>query len=279
MKTRDQVDLELLDDNPWQPRQEIHQDALRELADSIRQLGLLQAPLGRRIEGERVQLAFGHRRVAACRLLHQEGAGNPHIDMDLSDISDEDMAVLALTENERRQQLTQIEVVRAHKRAINETALTVQALALRLGMDRSTLANNLRVLELPDFVLEHVESGALRISAARDFLVLQNGGHAHTKDMGDVVTQITRSWGDRGAPDWSRRHVRQLICKRVSFNETDFRPLGPRPRHFEGGAAREAAFDIDAFSAAHQGALHTIPADGDGDGRRSTTRLGCGPAT
>ena len=263
MKTREQVDLELLDDNPWQPRQEIHQEALRELADSIRQLGLLQPPLGRRIEGERVQLAFGHRRVAACRLLHREGAGHPQIDMDLADISDEDMAVLALTENERRQQLTQIEVVRAHKRAVDETALTVQALALRLGMERSTLANNLRVLELPGFVLEHVENGALGLTVAREFLVLQNADHAHAEDMRRVVDQIAATSGRQGAPDWSRRHVRQLICERVAYNESDFRPLGPRPRQFVAGAAREAAFDVNAFSAERPQTLHTIPAEDD----------------
>ena len=274
MKTRELIDLELIDDNPWQPRGAIIEDeGLRELADSIHEIGLLQAPLGRRTEVGRVQSAFGHRRTAACRLLHAEGKAGPQIEMDVAELTDEQMAIMALTENERRKQLTQIEVLRAHKRAIDETSLTVQDLADRLGLDRSTVSNNLRVLELPDFVLEHVESGALRISAARDFLVLQNGGHAHTKDMGDVVTQITRTWGDRGAPDWSRRHVRQLICKRVSFNETDFRPLGPRPRHFEGGAAREAAFDIDAFSAAHQGALHTIPADGDGGEKYDSSRV------
>ena len=161
MKTREQVDLVLIDDNPWQPRQEIDQEALQELAESIKQLGLLQAPLGRRIEGGRVQWAFGHRRVAACRLLHGQGAGLPHVDMDLADLSDEAMAVMGLTENELRKQLTQIEVVKAHKRAIDETSLSVEHLARQLGMDRSTLSNNLRVLELPDLVLEHVESGAL----------------------------------------------------------------------------------------------------------------------
>ena len=115
MKTRERIDLSSIDDNPWQPRQEIDQEGLQEIADSIHQLGLLQAPLGRRhpeVSG-RIQLAFGHRRVAGCRLLHQQGRGGPHIEMDVAGISDEGMAVLALTENERRKQLSQIEVVRA----------------------------------------------------------------------------------------------------------------------------------------------------------------------
>ena len=78
--------------------------------------------------------------------------------MDVAGISDEGMAVLALTENERRKELSQIEVVRAHYKAIDETALTIQTLADQFGIDRSTLSNHLRVLDLPDFVLQHVES-------------------------------------------------------------------------------------------------------------------------
>ena len=274
-KTREQIDLELIDDNPWQPRAEIDEEALRELANSIHQLGILQAPLGRRAEGGRIQAAFGHRRVAACRLLHSEGKAGPQIDMDVADISDEDMVVLALTENERRKQLTQIEVVKAHKRAIEETALTVQELAERLGMNRSTLANNLRVLELPDFVLEHVESGDLGLTVAREFLVLQNGDHVHTQDMQDVIQGIVRTWGHYGAPDWSRRHVRQLIGRRVSINESDFRPLGPRHNYFVGGAFREATFDVDAFSAERSGMLHTIPADDGGEKYESSRVWTC----
>ena len=261
MKTRELVDLDLIDDNPWQPRQEIDQEGLQELVDSIRELSLLQVPLGRRVKTGRVQLAFGHRRVAACRVLRDEGAVGPQLEMDLADISDENMAVMALTENERRKQLTQIEVVKAHKRAIDETALTVLDLARQLGMDRSTLSNNLRVLELPELVLEHVESGALGLTVAREFLALQNSDHAHTDDMQRVVDQIANTFGRQGAPDWSRRHVRQLICERVAYNEADFRPLGPRPQYSLAGAGREATFDVETFSAERPDTLHTIPVE------------------
>ena len=261
MKTRELVDLDLIDDNPWQPRQAIDQDALPELVESIRELGLLQAPLGRRVDNGRVQTAFGHRRVAAFRVLHGQGAAGPQIEMDLADLSNERMAVMALTENEFRKQLTQIEVVKAHKRALDETSLTVLDLAKQLGMDRSTLSNNLRVLELPDLVLQHVESGALGLTVAREFLVLQNSDHAHTEDMRRVVDQIADTYGRQGAPDWSRRHVRQLICERVAYNEGDFRPLGPRPKYFVAGAGREATFDVETFSAERPETLHTIPVE------------------
>ena len=276
MKTRERVDLDLIDDNPWQPRQAIGQEGLQELAESIKQLGLMQAPLGRRVEGGRVQLAFGHRRVAACRLLHGQGAGLPHVDMDLADLSDEAMAVMGLTENELRKQLTQIEVVRAHKKAIEETALTVEQLARQVGIDRSTLSNNLRVLELPDFVLEHVESGALGLTVAREFLVFQNSAHVHTEDMSRVVSRILghNSWSDDlGPPDWRRRNVRKMICGRVEANENDWRPLGPRPKNINAGGYREASFDVEAFTGERPRTLHTIPSDMLGDGNYAGSRV------
>ena len=263
MKTRERIDLELLDDNPWQPRQEIDQEGLQEIADSIAALGLLQAPLARRDTiRDRYQLAFGHRRVAACRLLHQQGRGESYIDMDVAEISNEDMAVIALAENVRRKDLSQIEVVRAHKRAIEETELTTQALADQLGMPRPTLANNLRVLELPDFVLEHVESGALGLTVAREFLVFQTPTHVHVEDMREVVRRIVNveTYGG-GVPNWTRRHVRKLISERVSYNEQDWRPLGAKTGQATGGGHKEASFNVAEFSHEFADSLHTVPAD------------------
>ena len=237
----------------------------------IRGVGLLQAPVGRRMESGRVQIAYGHRRVAACKLLRDRGEWGPTIDMDVADVgetTDEKMAVMAIAENVSRQRLTQIEVVRAHRRAIDETGLSIQGLADELGVSRSALSNNLRVLELPDFVLEHVESGRLRVSVAREFLVFQNAAHCHAEDMQAVVNEIAKSYGViyRGElPNWSRKNVRNKISQQVSSNEGDFRPLGPKAdssTHYQAGAAREATFDVDAFAADYPDTLHTIP-DGD----------------
>ena len=271
MTVREQIELDQIDDNPWQPRQEIEPEALQDLAESIHRLGVMQAPLGRvktTIGADglgRIQLAFGHRRVAACRLLHQQGLWPDYIEMNLTELSDDEMAIIALTENEVRKQLSQIEVVRAYRRAIDETGLEVQELAERIGVDRSTLSNNLRVLELPDFVLEHVESGAMSIRTAREFLVLQNADHCHADDMAAVISAITNTYRvvHEGAPaNWGRKNVMQQISERVASNEQDFRPLGRREAGMPGlnGAAREATFDIEAFSRERRDTLHTIPA-------------------
>ena len=278
---RRRVGLELIDDNPWQPRQSMEPEALRELADSIRVMGLLQVPLGRRVDGGRVQLAFGHRRVAASRLLHQEGQGAPDIDLDIAELTDEQMAVMALTENERRTQLNQLEVARAQQRAVDETALSMEALSKELGIARPTLSNRLRVLELPDFVLERVESGEMGLTVAREFLALQGSDHAHVEDMQAVIRQITATydWNYQAPADWSRRNVRMLISRRVSHNEDGYRPLGPPSGRGESGGSRVASFDVDEFIAAMRDGkgkgdthLHTVPAD-DGKYKYETSRL------
>ena len=231
------------------------------MADNIHQLGqLLQVPLVRPVQDGRYELAFGHRRVAACRLLFEQEKWGHFIDVGIEDLTDERMAPIALSENVQRKQLTSVEVVRAHKRAIEETNLTVQALADQLDMSRPNLANNLRVLALPDMVLEHVESGALSLSVAREFLVLQHAGHVHLEDMQQVVHTISGVYGRSGAPDWSRRHVRQRIYERVAYNEKEWRPRGPKPQHTVGEANKEASFDTEAFKATFPESLHTGPA-------------------
>ena len=263
VKTRERVCLDLIDPNPWQPRQQINPTAVRTLADSIREIGLLQVPMGRRTEEGRVQLAFGHRRVAACLLLYEDGVLDKYIEVDIADLSDQDMAVMAITENDNREQLSQLELIQGYRRAIDETGLSVQGLANKLVMSRPKLANNLRLLALPDFILEYVESGALRLTVAREFLVLHSSDHAHTEDMQEVVRRIINrnSWEpDPPPPDWSRRNVRRQISERVAYNEKEYRPMGPEPEPATAGATREPNFDVDAFLTAHDETLfHRIP--------------------
>ena len=260
-KTRMTVDLKQITDNPWQPRVAMTSEDLEELAADIRELGLLQVPLARPSPTRpgMYELAFGHRRVAAIRLLRERAEWPDSMDLDVDGISDERMALIALSENVRRRDLSQIEIVRAHKRAIESTELTIQELADKIGMARPTLSNNLRVLELPAFVLEHVESGDLSLSVAREFLVLQHDGHGHVEDMHGIVRIITSASGRDGLPDWRRRYVRERIYERVVFNEDDWRPLGPRPKDGRGQWHREPTFDVEAFKKDHPGALHTIP--------------------
>ncbi len=283
MKTRVRIELAKIDDNPYQPRLEYDQEAIEDLADSIEQLDVLQIPLARPRDDGRVQLAFGHRRNRSCwHLAKQErscvavelgndGPGSATVELDLEDLSDERMAVIALTENVQRKDLSQMETLRAYRRAIDETELTGRSLAQQLQIAESTLSNNLRVLDLPDFILEHVETGKLGITVAREFLVLQNAHHSHHQEMRAVVTNIVNeeTYGGR-PPNWQRKNVRKRISERISFQQNNgFRPIGPKTGHEVGGANREPTFDTDAFSFEFADCLHTIPAD---DGRSENYR-------
>ena len=256
-RVRRKVRFDLIDDNPYQPRQTYDDDYIISLADSIEQIGVLQTPLARFTDLERFQLAFGHQRVLACIYLMANREGPEEIEIDVAALSEEDMAIIALTENVARRQLTSIEVIRAQRRAIDETALTVTQLAEQLGRDPSTISNNLRILELPDSILQHVESGDLAPSVAREFLALQcTGDHVHDDDIQTVLRRITNS----SPPDWRRRAVRQLISEAVSYNEKDWRPLGAPTSSSTGGGTKVAGFDTDAFKVEFPKSLHTIPA-------------------
>ena len=260
MRTRERIELDQIVDNPWQPRTSIDDHSADEMADSISELGLLQAPLGRRSpdDPEVIQLAHGHRRIAGVRRLRERVQWESYIDMDLEDLTDEQMALIALAENQERRQLTQIEVLRAQAKAIEETTLTETGLAKQLKIGRSTLANNLRVLKLPDDVLQHVESGALTVGVAKEFLVLQSPTHAHVADMRAVVGRIVSR--DGAPPDWRRRKVRKMISEAVSYNEKDWRPIGAPTSHKTCGGHKVATFDTEAFGHEFADSLHTVPA-------------------
>ena len=274
------VPLDLIDDNPFQPRLTYDEKGIESLSADILRIGtLLQPPLLRPV-GARFQAVFGHRRVRALRLLHSRGQWTSDEEFFVAEMSDEDMAFIALSENVQRSDLTELEVYRAYKRIIEGTSTTEAELAARIPMKRSTLANCLRVLDLPEMVLEHVESGALGISNAREFLApfvkRVNGvvDHIHMDGIEAVVKRILRADHDRipgryvnkdAPPNWSRSYIRQCISEHIAYNETDWRPLGPRLKYPSQGATREASFDVKEFSADFRKCLHLVPGEEHGE--------------
>ena len=158
--------------------------------------------------------------------------------MDVALITDENMAVMGLTENVRRQDLSPMEALRAYRKAIDETELTARVLADQLGIAESTLSNNLRVLDLPHFILEHVETGALGITVAREFLVLQNAHHAHHEDMRAIVTSIvptrTPTAVEPSQLAQEERAQTDLRAGVLPGKQGGFRPIGPKYRSRSG---------------------------------------------
>jgi len=147
--------------NPWQPRTTFAEPALRELADSIRQRGVLQ-PLIVRPSGDGYELISGERRHRAAQLV-----GLKQVPIVVREATDAEMLEIALIENVQREDLNPIEEARGYRRMVDELGLTQDAIAQRVAKDRSTVANALRLLQLPEKIQADVEAGRLSAGHAR----------------------------------------------------------------------------------------------------------------
>ncbi len=163
-----EVPLKKIELNPEQPRAEVDPDKLQELADSIRSSGVIQ-PVLVRPAGEMFELVVGERRIRAARV-----AGLESVPAIVRDVPDEKMLELALIENIQRSDLNPIEKARAIRRMISELDLTQEEAGRRLGLNRSTIANTLRLLDLSDDLQQMVARGTLTSGHARAVLSLED---------------------------------------------------------------------------------------------------------
>jgi ParB family transcriptional regulator, chromosome partitioning protein len=157
----EQIPLTLIDPNPLQPRLELSESSLEELANSIRSTGILQPVLVRPM-GDRYQLIAGERRWRAARL-----AGIENVPAVVRNIEDEEALELALAENLLREQLNPLEVAHAYDQLQKKFNLTHEQIAERLGVNRSTVTNTLRLLGLTVEVQKLVAEGKISAGHAR----------------------------------------------------------------------------------------------------------------
>ena len=156
--------------NPFQPRREVDPASLEELTGSIRQAGLLQPVVVRRVPGGGAyELIAGERRLRACQALGWERI--PAVERDADDRM---VLTLALIENLQRDDLSPVDEARGYERLIAEFHLAQQEVADALGRDRSTIANALRLLRLPAPVLALIHEGHLSVGHARALLALDD---------------------------------------------------------------------------------------------------------
>ena len=154
--------------NPDQPRREIDPAALRELADSIREQGVLQPLLVRRLADGTLQIIAGERRWRAAKL-----AGVHEVPVVVREVSnDADQLELALIENVQRQDLDPIEEALSYQRLVDLRGLTQEQVARKVGKDRSTVANALRLLTLPAEIRDDISQGRLSPGHGRALLRL-----------------------------------------------------------------------------------------------------------
>ena len=161
-----QIEIALLEPNPYQPRKEMVESELKTLSESIRESGILQPILARKV-GERFQIVAGERRWRAAQL-----AGLDQVPVLCRELSDNESAVFALVENLQREDLNAIEKAQGIKLLMDEMKATQAQVAKQVGFERSTVANFLRLLDLPPAVQAHVSRGTLSMGHARCLLSL-----------------------------------------------------------------------------------------------------------
>ena len=154
--------------NPTQPRTDFDEEALEELAESIRQLGLIQ-PITVKREGEKYIIISGERRWRAS-----EKAGLKSVPAYIREVDDTTLHAMALVENIQREDLNAIEISLGMQRLVEECGLTQEALAERLGKKRSTVANYLRLLNLPEEVQFAIKGGIISMGHAKAIAAIEN---------------------------------------------------------------------------------------------------------
>ncbi len=162
-----QIPLSQIEANPFQPRTEFEKQALQELADSIKLHGIIQPITVRKTSTDHYQIISGERRVRASIL-----AGLTEVPAYLRIAKDQDMLEMAIIENVQRENLNPMEVALSYRRLIDECSLKQEELGERVGKDRTTVNNYLRLLKLPTEIQVGLRDGKLSMGHARALLAV-----------------------------------------------------------------------------------------------------------
>lgn len=205
--------LDVLQPGKYQPRTVIEDSSLQELSESIKQQGLLQPILVRKLENERYEIIAGERRWRACHL-----AGLTEIPVLLNQVDDETAMAIALVENLQREDLNPIDQARAMARLTQEFSLTHQEIANILSKSRAAVSNFLRLLSLSPDVMRLVEHGDLDMGHARALLALEDNKQTQVAKL--VV-----------AKNLSVRETENLVARvkndKLSSNRIEETPYSP----------------------------------------------------
>ncbi|WP_435262213.1 ParB/RepB/Spo0J family partition protein [Tenacibaculum sp. nBUS_03] len=157
-----ELDISSIDVNPYQPRTYFDEEALRELASSIKELGVIQPITVRKLASDKFQLVSGERRFRASKLI-----GNKTVPAYIRLANDQEMLEMALVENIQRKNLDPIEVALSYQRLIDEIQLTQEELSTRVGKKRSTVTNYLRLLKLDPIIQTGMRDGFISMGHGR----------------------------------------------------------------------------------------------------------------
>jgi ParB family chromosome partitioning protein len=221
-----EVDIDLIDPNPDQPRSRFNEEKLEELAQSIRANGLVQPVLLRRGANGRYQIVAGERRWRAS-----QRAGLRKVHAVVRNIPDSKLLELALIENIQREELNPIEEASAYQRLIHNLGLTQDEVAQQVGKDRSSIANYLRLLKLPEDVQRMLEDELISMGHARALLGLESKDQIRrlasevaekklsVRQTEQAVKRFTspQSPGERSTPSSNDANIRAAELKMKRF--------------------------------------------------------------
>jgi len=162
-----EIEINKIKPNRYQPRRKFDEEKLEELANSIKEHGVVQPILVRTIPGGGYELVAGERRLRACQKIKLD-----RIPAVVKELSEQQMIEIALIENIQRHDLNPVEEAQAYKRLITEFKLTQEQVAERVGKSRPLIANMLRLLNLPQEILELLSGGTLTIGHVRPLLAI-----------------------------------------------------------------------------------------------------------
>ena len=218
------LELKILDieRSPYQPRRDFHEEELRELAESLKNNGLVQPPTVRRNSSGKYELIAGERRLRAAQL-----AGWSKIRVTLVEADDQTAAVMTTTENLQREDLNPIEEAVSYRTLQEKFNLTQQEVAEKVGKGRATVANATRLLELPDEVKQLISSALISVGHAKVLLSVDDEKERILLARDCVNDQLTVRALEKkvarlhapvesrpaGVPDLPERYVRNLAEK------------------------------------------------------------------
>ncbi|GAB1451280.1 ParB/RepB/Spo0J family partition protein [Draconibacterium sp.] len=164
-----EIDLSKIEANPFQPRTKFDEEPLKELAESIKEIGLIQPITLRKVSDDKYQIIAGERRFRAAQM-----AGLESIPAYIRKAKDEGMLEMALVENIQREDLDAIEIALSYQRLLEELEFTQEELSTRIGKKRSTIANYLRLLKLPAIIQKGLIDKQISMGHARAIINIED---------------------------------------------------------------------------------------------------------
>jgi ParB family chromosome partitioning protein len=219
------VDIDLLEPNDYQPRLQMDETRLEELARSIQTNGVIQPILVRHLPNNRYQIIAGERRWRAA-----QRSGLAKVPVVVKDVTTTDrkrLLEMAIIENVQREDLNAIEEAHAYRRLIDEFGLSQEAVAVQVGKDRSSVANHLRLLKLPEDVRADIAAGHLSMGHARALVALPNEAE-------------------------QRRLAREVVSRALSVRETEALVKKATSPEAQAAPAREVSKDVHTRAAEEQ---------------------------